>query len=387
MTDLSQVDINITDRQKVFESIGFGRTDQLLSTSLHGVFHSGATGLSPTSKELLGPVFVTRPQLNLTEDNIRPRPNLLPLLNTSNLSSERYIRCMLDPRLMEGTSQVASGNKHIIGSSFLNNKFAFIPTLSNDLTSLSGFPDKILPSYSSNPGALKEIYSHVDGSIEIYDERDINMVVRNSFDSLSFNIIDTWCEYASDVYMGRTVPYPDLVIENEIDYMTRIYVPILKRDGLTLARMACTGVSYPIVSPIGTYFNRAEGDPYQSSPQQHNFRFKSLGVIYNTNVVVRDFNDVVAIFNPLMHPSNRESYMSVIKPGLYRYFKGEGYPHIDMETKRFSWYIEDERYEKILTDAYHDKSLSKTPLADLKELSGAPVSVNIPVDITVLDNK
>lgn len=355
----SQVDSNITNRQKVLESTGFGRTDQLLSSSVHGVFHSGAKGLSPTSKELLGPVFITRPQLNLTEDNIRPRPNLLPLLNTSDLSMERYIRCMLDPLLMEGTSQVASQNKHIIGSQFINNKFAFIPTLSNDLISLSGFPDKILPSYSSSPGALKEVYSHVDGSIEIYDERDIDIIVRNSFDSLSFNIIDTWCEYASDVYTGRVVPYPSVSVENEIDYMCRIYVPILKGDGLTLSRMACTGVSYPIVSPIGTYFNRAEGSPYQSSPQTHNFRFKSLGIIYNTNVAIRDFNDVVSIFNPMMLPENIDAYMSLIKPGLYRYFKGEGYPHIDAETRRFSWYIEDERYEQVLTGAYHDKSLPK----------------------------
>ena len=338
-------------KDDVFGAHHLGRVDRFTNDGLKSVFHSGVTGLAPTNKELVGPVFFTRPQLNLSSDNIRPRPNLFPLLISDENSMERYVRCMLDPRLMEPTTSIEL-DRPALRCDLIDNKCAFIPPLSNNLLTISGWPDKIVPTYSGAPGALKDVYSQVDGAIEIFDERDISVSFSNTRGNPVFKIIDTWVEAMCESYMGRIMPYPDLLADNELDYQCRIYVTLLKQDGITLSRMACTGVSIPTMSPVGTFFNRLGPDPYASSPTQSSYNFKSLGVIYNTNVIIRDFNDLVSIFNRDMDTRWRDERMTKIPVLLYKYFKGLGsYPRMNTKTLKMEWWIDNKRFDIILDRA------------------------------------
>lgn len=335
------------DKNDIFEMLSLGKTNSLATDGIKGIIHGSLQGFVPTDRELPGPLLITRPQLNLFDDNIRARPNLFPMLSSNPNSIERMTRCILDPRLMN-TQRINGDTQEVLKCRLVDNRNPFIPVFNNDLISLSGFPDKILPSYSSEPGRLKEVWGQIDGSIDIFDERDINIILRNRRGSPAFSIIDKWCEYASDVFLGNVMPCPGFSVENEIDYQCRIYNLIMRQDGIRISRIAATGVSVPIVSPIGNYFNRDGATPYGSATMQHNFRFKSYGIIYDTNSLVRDFNEVSMMFNQEIRPKNRSSKMTKIPTTMRTYFKGYGYPFINDETLELEWWVDNNVFDEKL---------------------------------------
>jgi hypothetical protein len=107
------------------------------------------------NKDCYGITFFTKPQINLRDDNCRRDRKFSRLLTMNDKSIQRIVRCTLDPRLLFNTQRDAEG-QDIEGSSqstitcpLVDRKLAFIPFLTNNLVSLSGFPDLRVPTYSA----------------------------------------------------------------------------------------------------------------------------------------------------------------------------------------------------------------------------------------------
>jgi hypothetical protein len=151
------------------------------------------------------------------------------------------------------------------------------------------------------------------------------------------------------------MPYLDFIIENEIDYMTRIYKFTFASDKETLNMMAATGVSVPISTPMGNFFDHNHEMPFNNQVKEFTIRMSSLGAIYNDPILIHEFNKTVQIFNPYMRDYLRETQMTKIPRDVIGLFNNRGYPRINHANMKLEIWIQTDIYNKVI-EAYHNSS-------------------------------
>lgn len=319
-----------------------GSFDRSIAETLHGVNHLQVPPAIPTNKEVYGLTFLTRPQLNMTTQNLRANRKFINLLTNNANTYQRYVRSVLDPRL------------NYLNRSFecplLDSDCAFIPIMSNLITSLSGWPDPQLDTYTSAQGVYKEQYSIVDSITDIYWSYDMTATFRNiPGDPISL-LAQSWMEYISNVYMGVLSPYPDMITKNEIDYQTRIYRFILNRTRRKVIKFGHTGISVPVSINIGEAFNFEADKVYNQAYDSVQITFRNSGAMYNDPIVIENFNDCVGIFKPEMRDSDRLKEMVKIDPDASMYYKSYCYPRVDPDTFDMEWWVTHDDYVRINKD-------------------------------------
>jgi hypothetical protein len=333
-------------------SLDYHSQDNALMLNLNGFNHFNKRNIMPMSKNLQGFTFFVRPQLNMSQENLRQHRLLLSLVNSSPMSVGTYIRTMLDPRLMSKTSSAASKgagttSPRSVSNQYVNNKQAFIPILTNSLKTLSGWPDIETPTWSGKPGLYKETYTMVDGSADIRNQIELNASFRNSAGEVIMNMFHAWAMYSAAVFEGKVVPYPDFMVENELDYNTRIFRILLDRKGRSVVKIAATGPGIIQAVGIGAGYDFNADTPYNESQADIDFRFKCQGVEYQDPVLLYEFNETVAIFNPAMKSTNEAKQYTGVSDSMYKVpelllgiFNYEGYPHINLLTGEFEIYVD-----------------------------------------------
>lgn len=383
--------VNINDINSIDEFLSltqpFGSKQYALGNNLYGINHRGIKGILPENRDDYGLVFFTRPLLNLSAGNLRNGPRKMrDLLTTQSDSMQRYVRCMLDPRtnltkalgddelkalLPDATKTTTDGDTNgeysefsddakintdmikaaldtvkdstwTVSSPFVDEKLGFIPLLTNNLQSMSGWPDIVMPTFTSKEGLKREQWSIADGYIDINETYDLDCTFKNVKDEPIILLFDTWLNYMANVYEGMFSPYIDFLVENEIDYNTRIYRIILDESKRFVKKIAATGASYPVNVPTGKMFDFSDSAKYNSDNNTVNIRFKCMGANYNDPILVHEFNTVTAIFNPeirkLIHGQQVDTIRE-IPYNLLEVFNYRGYPLIDKNTLELRWFI------------------------------------------------
>lgn len=333
-----------------FQTTAIGSVDRAIANNLYGINHTQNSGFIPMNKDERGFVFVVRPQLNLQSDNIRNRRELYPMLNDRDDSIARYTRMMLDPRLAFGYTPPAANSKSRLtdikyatdkpmSCPFVDPYTAFIPAVTNNVTAASGFPDLVLPLWSSEKGLYNEGYFMVDGVYRNYEEYDIDLTFRNTRgDPLMYQFY-TWQLYSSMVFEGLLMPYIDFITEREIDYSTRIYRLVMDETKTYVTKIMCTGASMPVSLPIGSMFDFNLDEVYNKQNSTFTVRFKSVGAVYFDPIVARWFNETVVIFNLAMADAYRSQYMTKITKSTMFIFNNRCYPRINPETYELEWWV------------------------------------------------
>lgn len=265
-----------------------GSIRRAIFNNLYGINAKGTGNAVPREKLSPGFTFFTRPQLNLTTFNISNYRGFYNLLTEVETSYQRFTRNTLDPRLAYNGLRCPLVDK----------TNAFIPFLSNNLTSMSGFPDLTAPTYSSESGLYGEEMSFVDGVTNHYESYDIDATFKNLKGSPLLYFFYTWVKYQTLVFEGILNPYLDMVTENEIDYNTRIYRITLDQQRRYITYMGCTGASFPISVPTGSVFDYSTDKPFNGSTADFNIRFRCMGFTPFEDLVKYKFNQTQAIFNP-----------------------------------------------------------------------------------------
>lgn len=327
------------DLSKFLQYSPYGTFDRSIAETLRGINHTQIPTPIPNYKEVYGLTFMTRPQLNMTTQNLRSNRKFINLLTNNESSYQRYVRCALDPRL----NYLNKG----FDCPLLDHDCAFIPLLSNHITSLSGWPDPQLDTYTSPQGVYKEQYSIVDSITDIFWSYDMTASFRNMPGDPASLLFQTWMEYISNVYMGIMTPYIDMITNNEIDYQTRIYRFVLDRTRRRVVKFGCTGISVPISINIGESFNFEADKVYNQAYDTIQVTFRNSGARYNDPIIIEDFNDTVVIFKPEMAESERESYMIKIDPDASMFYKSYCYPRIDPDTFNLEWWVTMEDYIRV----------------------------------------
>lgn len=326
----------------VFRISPAGSISTAIGDNFLGINHRQAPSLIPINKEQYGLTFFTRPRMHLSDQNLRSMRKLAPLLSTRPDSIQRIIRCWLDP---------VSHKAGTIKSPYVDPCMPFIPILTNLLVSLPGWPDLAIPYSTSQEGVRKEQFNLVDGTEEILGSRDLVANFRNVSGDPITPLFEYWLAYMRGVYFGELLPYPEMILENEVDYDTRIYRLVLDERKQTVLRIGATGWGFPVSDPIGAIFNHeadvGEG-PFNQGLQQISVNFVNTGIQYNEDILMWEFNQASEQwFNQGLQDGLREQYFVKVAMDELPIFNFKGYPRINLETYELEWWVRKEVYSQL----------------------------------------
>ena len=331
-----------------FQTTNIGSIERVVGNNLYGIRHSFGAAPVPVNKDMYGFTFFTRPQLNMQGDNLRNVRTMYTLLSQNSMSIPRWVRCTLDPRLMYGYGSDDLVISNPLNCLLVDNEQAFIPVLTNNLQSISGWPDMVTSAFVSKAGIYGESYAMVDGHYRNYGDFDMDATFKNTKgDPISY-LFQTWCSYQSLVFEGMLLPYPDFITENELDYNTRIYRLVMDNEMLYVKKIAATGASFPMNLPTGQFFDYSSEKPYNDQSKDITIRFKCLGAIFNDDILIKEFNDTVVIFNNAMHNDIRDRDMIMVPRKFLPIFNNRGYARINPDNYMLEWWVSKDLYNSKL---------------------------------------
>ena len=347
MTDI--IDPNLSDLAS--RNAGLGASNSTTFSILNGINIQGGTLPLPHNTDTQGLIFFTRPCLNLTYNNVSDIRTMMYLTNTDKSSMGNAIRCMLNPPNIEGFA--ANGDSY--RSNIINDKTPFIPLLSNTILSLSGWPDLVPYTYTSTAGIGSEQVSWVDGRSGICNTFDLTGSFANMEGDPITALFTTWVEYAQRVFEGSMSPFPINIVENRVDYQTRIYRLVLDRTKTFVQKISATGASFPIIAPIGAAMNFNAGTQFNDSNNQITIPFRCMGAMYNDPILVAEFNKIVQIYNSDMDDDSRPSNMvklegevkhNIPKKMIMNY---KAYPRI-ADNMELEWWASKQDYDVLIKE-------------------------------------
>lgn len=366
----NRVNINET-----LESSEMAPLDKAISNSIYGFNHSGILPVLQSNKDKQGYTFFVKPQLNLTDVNIRNIRQMYGLFDKNELSANRIIRTTLDPRLQWGINHPLY-NQDKLECPLIDMFNPFIPILSNTLTNLSGWPDIAIPTFTSKSGLRKEQLAMVDGTFEMFDVFDLSATFKSFINEPLTTLFQTWTQYSALVFEGMLYPYIDMITENEFDYNTRIYRFVMDTSGRYIKKSACTGAAFPTSVPVGKFFDLSADKPYSSQTEEINITFKCMGARINDDLTFLDFNDTVAAFNPEVRAylQGDVSNMIVIPYDLLPVLSNRGYPIVDLETYELKWLLSKDSptYKRLINADTEDNSIPNNDLNESVGMSTQP---------------
>lgn len=334
-----------------------GNPSNAVTETLWGLNHRSISNSIPINKDYYGLAFFTRPDIRFTTDNLLKVRKFTPMLTNRETSLPRAIRAMLDFRH-------DTHNEDSYNCALIDPKQAFIPLLTNQLTSMSGWPDLELPTFKSEPGVYGEEWSFADGICEMYRTWDMTATFRNIPGDPITAMFYYWLVYAQSVYEGLLTPYSDNLAENTIDYQTRIYRVVLDSSKRFVQKIACTGASFPTSVPMGMSFNFELDTPINRLDTLP-IAFRCIGAEYLDDIIIHDFNLTVCNANNDMFDDQRQAAGLVKVPYEYIFlFNYLGYPRINTATFELEWWV------------YNDKFL---------ELTGGSSNADAEIDFNMAD--
>lgn len=317
-----------------------GGTDSAISRTIYSINHRKSPAAVPLNKDDYGLVFFTRPRLNLSLTNIRHHRYLNQLATFEPSSVQRIVACTLDPRLhLEGAS-----------TGLIDHDNCFIPLLTNHIETMSGWPDSVIESYTSDAGIAGEQFSMVDSMHEFNGKWQFTATFRNMTGDLITTLIDYWRTYASLVAMGIVIPYFDLLIRNEIDYQTRPWRLVLDSSKTYVQKIGCAIYAYPVSVPFGRSFDYQSSEHLNSPASQIDVQFEAVGCMYNDPILIKEFNIVVQTFKMSMRDAYRGSSMKKIPHSLLNQFNAltNAYPRINPASYELEWWCDADKYRQTL---------------------------------------
>lgn len=331
---------------QVMEISARGPIATAIGDSFYGINHRQQSGIIPINKDVYGYTFFTRPRLNLTEENIYAERMLTPLLSKESNSLQRIIRLTLDTEISRGLVHESNLLDKNLSCPFVDPLQAFIPMLTNNIASMSGWPDMRVETFSSQNGIFNESYSFIDNFVKFYGSFDITANFRNLPGDPITSLFTAWIVAASAYYMGTMVPYPDDVLQNEINYNTRIYRLVMDADKHRVQKIAATGAAFPYSVPLGSAFDYEVDKHLNQANEQVAINFKCTGALYNDPILIQEFNRTTENFNPSMRPEYRTRTMTKVPLAALAIFNNRGYPRIDPRSFELEWYVPTEEFKE-----------------------------------------
>lgn len=321
----------------VSRTMGAGAEYSRYNDIFYGINRSTGLAPLPMHRELQGLVLFTRPNLNLSYDNIAPVRQLAALFTQDPDTYQYAVRMALDPT----TYKVAK--KSPLVDSFM----PYLTLLTNTIATASAPPDIGLNAYSSPEGAAKEVWIMNDSIAEYNGRYDITCTFNNIKGNAVLAMLHAWIIYIGALRVGPIVPHPIQRKRNEMDYFTRIERIKLEENGRKIASWFHCGAAFPTNLSIGAGFgfNREEATEFEN--KQISVQFACVGAVYNDPIQLIEFNYRIMRWNPNMVDGVRGQKYTKIPRQYLLATNYNGYPWINLATQELEWYVDNETYAKL----------------------------------------
>lgn len=316
----------LKNRQEIYdialtEGTSPGYTSPLIN-SLRGLRILGkGPAMMPMADNTIGLSFVTRPQLNLTDENIMRSEKLISLFGAGPYSIASYVRGMLD-------EEWANSNYVYL----LNNRLPFITCLTEYLKVSTGFNDLQIKIDTSEPGLREQVYQRVNSKLEENGSYTLSQTYYNPKPSVIQALFQVWEDYISEVVSGdrEVSPRDKYLVRNKIDYDCRIYHLIMNADGIHIEHIFASVQSIPVTYPAGSISTIDNSQNTLRGEGQDDFsvQFASVGQRQDEWGLMKAFNESVYKYNPNLEPDKRNNHYREISPKEYSKYNYGAYPLI-----------------------------------------------------------
>lgn len=337
----------------VSKESGYGNITNNYQQILRGTNHRGLGNPMSKAMENVGITLFTRPNLNLTYDNIKLVRQLTNLITRDSKTYQYYVRALLDPTSNKGLA--GEGEEHL-DSPLVDSKSPFMPILTNTLLSTSGWPDIAVDTTTTSEGVYNENMSMVDGNYKINTNWTLSTVHRNIEGDPVTMMIFSWIVYYVSLRLEKDfVPYPRSVVNNRRDYYSGVYHLVLDPTKQFVTKIAKTMI-YPKGIDIGSNFNYQGADNMVSGNEQISIQWSAEGAEYMDPITIEEFNTLAAVYDNRMiitaiQPSGLklkgDSSLIALKPGELKEGNYYGRPLIHPFTGKLTWYVDEFEYNEI----------------------------------------
>lgn len=356
----------LKDIDRAFATQGLGDISASTGNLFQGFNHRAGGHIAPSNLDSQGYVFFTKPDMNLSYDNVAAVRRLEYLGDQDTHSMGAAVRCLLSPHVKDNWGFTASiddidffGTKRTARSEFVDDRSAFITPLSSLLVTLSGWPDIVVDAYTSDPGLRGEVVGWADGIVDYYGSFELTANFRNIDGDPITAIFQAWTEYTSRVATGHMDPYPSKIAENEIDYQSRIYRIVLDPTRTFVRKIVDACAVWPNAAQLNLDYNSESN--FVESDEQISIRLNAIGARYNDPRTIYNFNRTVQTFNSAMRDGVRESKMRklrVAERNLFAFLPS--YPRINDHTFELEWWVTNETYQ-LRNSLYNSNAQMVTP--------------------------
>jgi len=289
----------------------------------------------PIADDAIGLPFVSRPLLNLSDENVSRYPGLFPLYRSKPNSVMSYIRGLMD-------KQWGAANSGAI--KFLDPLTAWMTPLTNYCKTSNGFPDLSLNVSTSSPGFRQEVYRHISGILQHNGAFSMRQSYHMSQPKFLPYIFEIWLNYINEVTLGDNglEPYPDALKQSYQDYDCRIYHIILNRNMKNIEWIFCNGSCVPTTYPSGAFsaIDRTTNSLRGQGQDEFDIQFDSIAFRYGNISVARMFNATTEFFNNGLRDDVRASKYKRLEFDQYYGNNYENvYPYINMDNMTLEYWV------------------------------------------------
>lgn len=275
-------------------SVAAGGYTNQIQTFLKGIDRY-QRNILPTNAEHSGLTFITRPRLNLQSSSLRQDRVFAPLDGdpaTVVNSMQFMIRCLLDTKF---AYQMVGKN---IRSPLVDYENPFFTPLCNALTGISGYPDPIIQTLTTDPGFHSEDQTFAIGHDDLNKTYDLNLSFKDIQHGPICAMFLYWIRYIHNVTKGTMLAYSDDIDNQRLNYTVSIYRFVMDPSRRYITRFSKATGCFPKSVPIGAMFNFSEGELFISSAGKFSIPFVANKIEYNDYAIFADFNRLAERYWP-----------------------------------------------------------------------------------------
>lgn len=340
----------------VSRTTGSGSHQERFQDVFYGLNRLPQVAELPIHKEMQGMILFTRPDLNLSYDNISKVRQLSHLLTQDANSAMGAVKLALDPTTQHGypiLSRVFGKQRGPAVKSALTDMYnPYLSLLSNACVSMSPPPDLGISLYTSPEGVFREQWIMNDSIAENHGYYDLTCTFNNIKGNSVLMMLLSWVLYMGLLRIGRVSPHPHSRITNRMDYFTRIERFKFDESGRFIEQWFHTGASLPKSISVGAGFGLNKLEPYEYENKDISVQFGSVGAVYNDPIQLWEFNWRMMRWNTNLMDTVRAKHFYKAPKVDDTITNWLGYPLINLATREMEWWIPKEDYKRILKGVY-----------------------------------
>lgn len=276
----------------------------------------------PPNREHTGLTFITRPRLNFQRTNLRQDSVMAWLDSVDPMSLPFSIRAYLD-------AEWADQKKDLVEfSPFVNGNSPFIIPLTNCMKGITGFPDFMLDTITTEQDFYGGDQTIVAGSNFNQNTNDLTLTFRDIQGGYISALFLAWLRTMALLRLGIMVAYPEDIAYNEMCYSCSIYRFVLDPSKKFIVKWAKGTGCFPVNLPSGSFFNINDGETFSSSGAEFSVTFKMNHFHMQDGAILKNFNTLV---NRFVGGDPRQGRL---KAPSRTYTNFTGIPYIDTEGGR-----------------------------------------------------